>query len=281
MTQQDTIENIGNGSLIQHGKHNQRVYLMKLNEADTPAIMDTITQLARKNNYSKIFCKVPQHVAPQFIARGFLCEAQIPRFYNNRETVFFMSKFLNSDRLLNMETEQLMAFSKMLQAQNNTEIADIQHDTTFRIKRLTPQNSRKIAEIYRKVFESYPFPVFDPEYITETMSTHVAYFGIEANEQLVALASSEIDRDGQNAEMTDFATLPAYRGKKLSVLLLQEMERHMQKQGIKTLYTIARLNSVGMNKTFLRTGYTYSGTAVKNTNIAGTIESMNIYYKHI
>jgi len=281
MTKQDTIEKIGNGSLIQHGEHNQRVYLMKLNEADTPEIIGEITQLARKNNYSKIFCKVPQHAAPQFIAGGFLCEAQIPRFYNNRETVFFMSKFLNSDRLLDMETEQLMAFSKMLQTKNGTSKAIIPQKTEYRVKQLTPQNSREIAEVYRKVFESYPFPVFNPEYLTETMTNNVAYFGIKANKKLVALASSEIDREGGNAEMTDFATLPEYRGKKLSVLLLNEMERQMQKQGIKTLYTIARLNSVGMNKTFLRTEYTYSGTAVKNTNIAGKIESMNIYYKHI
>ncbi len=55
----------------------------------------------------------------------------------------------------------------------------------------------------------------------------------------------------------------------------------MKAQDIKTLYTIARLNSPAMNKTFLRLNYTYSGTLIKNTNIAGKIESMNVYYKAI
>jgi hypothetical protein len=59
------------------------------------------------------------------------------------------------------------------------------------------------------------------------------------------------------------------------------MEKRMRKAGIKTPFTIARLNSLAMNKTFLKLHYTYAGTLVKNTNIAGKIESMNVYYKHL
>jgi hypothetical protein len=59
------------------------------------------------------------------------------------------------------------------------------------------------------------------------------------------------------------------------------MEEAMQRQGIKTLFTIARLASIPMNKTFLRFGYQYSGTFINNTQIAGRIESMNLLYKHI
>jgi len=55
----------------------------------------------------------------------------------------------------------------------------------------------------------------------------------------------------------------------------------MKSLGIKVVYTIARLNSIPMNKTFLRLNYQYSGTLINNTNIAGKIESMNILYKHI
>jgi beta-lysine N6-acetyltransferase len=36
-----------------------------------------------------------------------------------------------------------------------------------------------------------------------------------------------------------------------------------------------------MNKTFLKFDYCYSGTLINNTNIAGSIESMNVYYKHL
>lgn len=81
--------------------------------------------------------------------------------------------------------------------------------------------------------------------------------------------------------MTDFATLPAYAGNSLALMLLDAMDREMKNQGIKTLYTIARLNSIPMTLTFLRSDYQYSGTLIKNTNIAGKIESMNVLYKHI
>ena len=113
------------------------------------------------------------------------------------------------------------------------------------------------------------------------MENGVRYFGVRYNEKLVALASAETDQKSLNAEMTDFATLPEFRGKKYALLLLNSMEKQMKKDGIKTLYTIARLRSIGMNKTFLRLGYQFAGTAIKNTNISGKIESMNIYYKHL
>ena len=278
---QDKFEKVGNKSLILHGEHNNRVYLMKLDKKDSTDVIGEINQIARSNKYTKIICKVPQSKAPHFIANGFLTEAQIPRFYGNEETVFFMAKFLSSDRLLNIETEQLGVLSEMLNKEPELNSPVKAPSKNLRVRIMEEQDAEEMTTIYHEVFKSYPFPVYDPEYIRETMRTNLQYFGVEEDGKLVALASAEMDREGQNAEMTDFATLPSSRGKKLSILLLQKIEQHMQEQNIKTLFTIARLNSVGMNKTFIRMGYIYSGTLIKNTNIAGKIESMNIYYKHV
>ena len=107
---QDKIEIIGKGTVIQHGDLNKRVYLMKLHEKDSPFVIHQINNLARKYKYSKIFCKIPARVAPLFYANGFILEAQIPKCYNNKETAFFVSKFTNSDRLLDIETEQLYEY---------------------------------------------------------------------------------------------------------------------------------------------------------------------------
>ena len=81
--------------------------------------------------------------------------------------------------------------------------------------------------------------------------------------------------------MTDFAVLPEYRGQNLAFRLLVKMEQEMKYANIKTVYTIARLKVPGMNKTFLKSGYKFTGTLLNNTNIGGSIESMNIYYKHL
>ncbi len=278
---QDKIEKIGQGTLIQHGSLNKRVYLMKLHKKDSPFVIQQINNLARKYKYTKIFCKVPVWAAPLFYANGFILEAQIPKCYNNKEAAFFVSKFLSSDRLLEIETDQLYEFSKLIKETDKFQSTEIVKNSSFRIRKLEKSSLEEIAAIYRDVFVSYPFPIYNPGYILESLEKGVQYFGAEVEGKLVALASAEVDKNGKNAEMTDFATLVQHRGRGLALQLLKHMEQEMTKQGIKTLYTIARLNSMGMNKTFLRMNYTYSGTLIKNTNIAGKIESMNVYYKHI
>ncbi len=277
----DKIEKIGKGSIIQHGKLSDRVYLMKLKRDDCPDIIDEINSLARDQRYTKIFCKVPSWAAPLFTANGFIMEAQIPGFYNGKETVFFMSKFLNSDRIMNFETDQLAKFSYLLESMSGFEVVATEIKSGFSIVTLSKDNVNEASEVYREVFESYPFPIHDPKYLAKTMDENIRYFGVKKGNRLIALSSAEMDVEGANAEMTDFATLPEARGNGLAVFLLAEMEKAMKKQGIKTVYTIARLNSLAMNKTFLKQAYTYSGTLIKNTNIAGKIESMNVLYKHL
>lgn len=277
----DTVEDIGLGSIIQHGKHNDRIYLMKLDERDVDIILDELSTLAKTNKYSKLFCKVPKNIAPLFFANGYILEAYIPKFYKNRDDLFFVSKFLNSDRLLNIEVNELSKLNQLLSEEHSIKKNLKKNVSGYSVRRLTKSDVEQMAQIYLEVFESYPFPIHDPAYILKTMDENVFYFGVENEGNVVALASSEVDVGGKNAEMTDFATLQNHGGKNLASLLLLEMEKEMQKQGIKTLYTIARLNSVPMNKTFLRFDYEYSGTLINNTNISGKIESMNIFYKHI
>ncbi len=81
--------------------------------------------------------------------------------------------------------------------------------------------------------------------------------------------------------MTDFATLPKWRGKGFAQCLLLHMEKTMKRRGIKTAYTIARAMSAGMNVTFSRAGYRFGGRLKNNTNISGNIESMNVWYKQL
>jgi putative beta-lysine N-acetyltransferase len=278
ITMRDQVTEIGKGSIIQHGKHNDRIYLIRLCEDDLGIILQSISNLAKENDYSKIFCKVPKYIAPLFFADGYILEAYIPAFFNNKEDVFFLSKFLNSDRLRNIEHSQLKKLHNLLTENMN---GTPKVNSAYKVRILSGSDVPQMTEIYSEVFKSYPFPIHNPEYILKTMHEDVVYFGAEKNGKLAALASSEIDREAGNAEMTDFATHPAYLGNRLSGILLRSMEEEMKEQGVHTLYTIARLNSLPMNKTFLRNKYRYSGTLIKNTNISGRIESMNVYYKHL
>lgn len=276
----DTIEHIGSGSVIQHGKLNDRVYLMKLKKEDLTAVMQRLEELTEKEHYTKLFCKVPGSLAPHFLEEGFIREGQIPRFYLGDEDALFLSRFNDPARLADRPEEELARFRQLLSEPLK------QHDQTskwkdYRVRQLVKDDAEQITKIYKQVFESYPFPIHDPAYIARMMEEDVQYFGAFRGDQLAALSSAEIDFDTQSAEMTDFATDMEHTGHSLSCLLLQTMEEAMQRQGILTLFTIARLASIPMNKTFLRFGYQYTGTFINNTQIAGRIESMNLLYKHI
>ena len=143
----------------------------------------------------------------------------------------------------------------------------------------TKDDAEAITQVYREVFETYPFPIHDPEYILQTMEENFIYFTLWDGDRLAAVSSSEMYPAYGNVEMTDFATLPHYRGNGGAQFLLRTMEAEMRKRGIANAYTIARAYSFGMNITFARNGYSFGGTLTNNTNISGSMESMNVWYK--
>lgn len=280
MNKTDKITQIGNSSIIQHGKLNDRIYLIKLAEEDIKIIINEISKLATKHNYSKVVAKVAERAAPTFLAEGYTIEGHIPGFYNQKEDAFFVSLFLNKQRTV-VPQKQLKVFQQLLLSPTDTKAPLRKTTEAYTIRKLHEKDIPAITSLYSTIFKSYPFPIDDPMYIAQTMSSHVQYFGAFIGNELAGISSAEIDFYAQNAEMTDFATLKEHSGHNLSYQLLETMEYEMKQQKILTLYTIARLNSIPMNKTFNRHKYRYSGTLINNTHITGNIESMNIYYKNL
>lgn len=274
----DVIEKTGQ-SLIQHGADSDRIYLMKLAPADAPTIVEHIERLAEANDYGKLFCKVPAPWCEPFVQAGYRAEARIPKFYEGRTDVAFMSRFRKPERAT-MSAEQKATVENVLELAlaRRSHVASRPQAAT---RRLLENDASALADLYRKVFPSYPFPIFDENYLRQTMATHIRYYGAFDHDRLVAAASAETDPEGRNAEMTDFATAPEHRKKGLAVALLLAMGSDMKDTGFLTLYTIARAVSAGMNITFARCGYAFSGTLVNNTQIAGGIESMNVWYKNL
>lgn len=280
MTKPDAIIHLGHNSLLQHGRINDRIYVIKLEKEDTGTILNKIASLTTQYGYSKVFCKVPASVAPSFLAKGYISEGHIPGFYVGKEDAFFLSRFLTVDRWLSGYPEiELKTLRRLLQTPFKAMSRILGSEYT--IRKLDVTDIPKIAALYADTFESYPFPIYDPVYIEKNMGGQVQYFGAFQKDELAALASAEIDFKAKNAEMTDFATHKAHTGHNLSCLLLKMMEYEMQLQGIMTLYTLARSASIPMNKTFIRLGFSYAGTLINNTNISGGMESMNLYYKHV
>lgn len=272
-----------NNSTIQHGLRNNRIYLMHLNKEDVPEIIFELDDLARRNSYTKIFAKIPYSSSRVFFNNGYSMEATIPHFFHGKEDCILASKYFDVKRSCtkNSDLNKKVLENAFMKIKLPLEGEKVFLDNAFLFRKAVPGDALQMTKLYSQVFDSYPFPIFDPQYIKQTMISNVIYFGIWKESELIALSSCEMDLENRNVEMTDFAVHPEYRGHHFSYFLLTQMNKEMQKLQIKTAYTIARSISYGMNATFAKCGYTFSGTLVNNTQIGGKIEDMNVWYKSL
>lgn len=206
----DVVETI-NGSIVQHGPHNDRIYVMRWNSADTHNLIATLDDMALTNGYGKIFAKIPASEWHAFKSADYIREAVIPGFFKGKTDGFFISKYFSPGRQKARTDHRLLRFVN----QNGGESAENKPGAgkaTRDVVSCRPSDVEEMSAVYRQVFKSYPFPIQEPLYLKHVMKEGVLYFGIRVEGKIAALAAAEIDLASQNAEMTDFATLPEWRG---------------------------------------------------------------------
>lgn len=276
----DIVCSLGS-SVIQHGKKNDRVYLMKLSKDDNHLfIVRKIDALAGEYGYSKSFAKIPGDAREEFIRNGYEVEAIVPGFFSGKIDGYFLSKYYSPEREILKNKEEIdRVIGDTEDIRESGRINDI--DKSLTVRKAEEEDIKELSNLYNLVFESYPFPINDPEYLRETMNNHIEYFGIWSGDKLMAASSCETDPDNLNVEMTDFASIPECRGKGFAGILLDAMESAMRKDGYVISYTIARAAFEPINRLFARFGYDYCGTMKNNTNICGSFESMNVWYKKL
>ncbi|MBD3296893.1 MAG: putative beta-lysine N-acetyltransferase [Candidatus Omnitrophica bacterium] len=266
------------GSVIQHGDSSRRIYLMSLDKSGLPELVGDLDELAAKNGYTKIFAKVPVSAAGDFLESGYDEEARIEGLFRGEEDGVFLGKFLAEERKMDEKSDMMEQVVRKALARKG---APVKGEDLPSPVRAEGGDLEDLSRLYGRVFDSYPFPIFEPEYLEKTMESHIDYYIIRFKGAIIGASSAEKYPEKLNAEMTDFATLPEYRGRGIAGTLLSKMEEDIREEGFRTAYTIARAYSWGMNITFGKAGYQYGGTLIKNTNIAGSIESMNVWYRSL
>jgi putative beta-lysine N-acetyltransferase len=221
-------------------------------------------ELGREQGYTKLFAKVPADAADQFARRGFVNEARVPGMRRGEGSACFMSRYLARKRAVPADPERIADVLDVAERKSRKPVVAAPGPAVIR---LGHEHAQALAALYGAVFETYPFPITDPGYLRESMDSDVAFFGIPAGDGLAAAASAEMDMNWKCAEMTDFATLPALRGKGAAGRLLAHMEDAVRDRGIRTA--------------FARAGYRYGGTLHNNTQIAGRLESMNVWHRRL
>lgn len=274
----DTIEKLSCGSLIQHGTYNNRIYLLSASNTEIYSLPERLIAIAREKGYGKIFGKLNEIQSLPFISQKYIIEARALNMYPHSREGLFLAYYIDDERKNEDEKEIYEKNLKLARCKkgSKTEQLDMRR---FSIRTCRESDIPSMTSIYKTVFPTYPFPIHDENYLLKTMKENVNYYCIESNDEIIALSSAEKDMDFSYVEMTDFATLPDWRGNGLAVHLLRMMGREMKKQGLRYSFTIARAASPGMNITFARRNYTYGGRLKNNTNISGKIQSMNVWYK--
>jgi putative beta-lysine N-acetyltransferase len=270
----DTIETI-DGSVIQHGRHNDRIYLMHLRGAAHVDLIAKLDRLAREKGYGKIFAKIPATAWGAFQAAGFVREACVPGLFQGGADGLFIAKFFSPHR---RTRSRPAPFDPRQLGKAKAAPPGL---PALRIAAASVEDSRTMADLYRRTFASYAFPIHRPAFLRHMMKNHAVYFCARIDDRLAALAAMEIDAVNRCGEMTDFATLPEFRRMGLALRLLDRMELEAVNRGIRTAYTIARADSLGMNTVFAGRGYRYAGCLLNNTQIGGRIRSMYVWYKQM
>jgi beta-lysine N6-acetyltransferase len=227
----------------------------------------------------KLIVKARSENFAELVERGFLYEATVEKYYSGSDGYFFAKYFTNKRRNSDRweEEDQLLAAVQKNRSQQDHKV--IPNEYILRKAELT--DAETLADLYNTVFDIYPVPMNDPDYVKSCMKKDTAFFIYTYNGEIVSSASAEINTKYHNAEITDCATLPEHRQFGLMKQLIVSLEQHLRSLHIYCFYSIARSLSYGMNAALSSLGYRYGGRLANNCYIFDKLEDMNLWSKHV
>ncbi len=259
--------------------YNRRLKVIDYDGNNYGAMTKRLAYLAEENHFDKVFLKAHRNDFQIFLSHGYMMEGVL-RYYFRGEDAYILSRFSSSSRAISEDLvkeaeliEQLIYHSEPKPPRPLPE--------GYAIERADAGRIPELVHIYRRVFESYPSPLTNPDFIKSTMERNVLYRLALFEGTAVAAASAELNERHSSAELTDCATIPEAQGMGLMQHLLTALEGDLHEGDIGTAYSLSRALSYGMNRAFFRLGYEYSGRLINNCDIFGKYEDMNIWVKRL
>lgn len=233
-----------------------------------------IMRLLNEHPFSKVIVKSRQEDWKQFLSLGYQFEALFTGFFNGNDA-YSMAMFTENTRRTSdywiYEDETLQ------QVQEIPRSLDVPVASQYKIRKAETSDAIALANLYSSVFEIYPTPMNDPDYIQKLIQHDSIFYVAEYEGKIVSAASADINMTYHNAELTDCATLPEHRKKGLMKILIAKLECALKEKQIYCAYSIARSLSFGMNAVFHQRLYEYKGRFTKNCNIYNKLEDMNLW----
>jgi putative beta-lysine N-acetyltransferase len=278
----DTLENI-NGATVHHGETHSRVYLMRAEKENWDALITKMEILAQEKKYDKILGRVPEDGKNVFQSKGYKVEAKIPGLYNGEKTGYFLADYLEEERshcseqeLKTIESVKTIA----LAANSSKEDSHFDLPSNLNVRKMNKNDLFAMVCLHEKAFKAYPFPINRADYLLELSERNHEFYGLFQGEELLVSAILKIHEKESNVEIVDFATHPNYKGQNLSYYLVQEIKKDIGRSGYKTIFSLVRATSYGLNITFSKHGFLLGGTLLNNTVIRDNMECMNVWYSN-
>jgi len=259
--------------------YNRRLKILDYDCSNYPGMLQRLAWLASANSFDKIFVKARAKDFQQFLSHGYMNEGVL-RYYFNGEDAYVLSRFSSLKRA---SSSDLIRESEMIEniIYNSKPAPERKLPSDVKIVHADEKHIPQLVFIYRQVFETYPSPLTNPDYIKSVMKRNTHFVLALSNGEPIAAASADVNDKHSNAEMTDCATIRAAQGQGIMQFLLAELETMARKMNVKTAYSLARSLSPGMNKSFFRLKYEYSGRLINNCDIFGEFEDLNIWVKRL
>ncbi len=259
---------------------NKRIIFYQYDEEVLCDKLKKIVKTEKEHEFEKISIYTEESNIELVDSLDLIYEGKIDGFYNG-EDAYIYSQFINPERYYSKyKQEQEKLIETVINKYDGT-IEELILLDQFEIRKADITDSIEMASVFSKVFETYPTPMDEPKYIKKIMQEETLFSVITHKDQIVSIASADINPKYNNAEITDCATLPSFRGNGLLSHIIYHLEQRLQANNVPNLFSLTRAISTGMNHVIAKHGYEYRGTLIQNCDISGSFEDMNIWVKQV
>lgn len=207
---------------------------------------------------------------------GFSLEGTILGFYGGTENAVIWASYLDYERAqIPLQDEHIKTMN--LAKGKNTVEPSLKRGYECEIA--DEGDATELSKFLKCILPDYPTPL-DSKHISSLISEGKNIFRYICNSrrEIVVVASAEIDHERKNAELTDCATHESERGKGFMGYILSELEKDvLERYGLTAIYSLTRAGEQGINNTFAKLGYIYTGRLFNNCRMPDGWESMNIW----
>ncbi len=234
--------------------------------------------LATQYSFTKAIIKSRAEDVQSFLARGYNLEGVIDGYFNGSDA-YFMVHYESDERRTSStwkKEDELLESVSLLPSSQPSQLPD-----GYSMRLATLSDCRALADLYERVFQSYPTPMNDSDYLKKVMEDGTIFNVVEWDGEIVSAASAELNETYHNAEMTDCATLPEHRKYGSMQVIVASLENELIKRQIYCAYSLARAESYGMNACLKKLDYQYRGRLTNNCVMNGAYENMNIWVKRL